>query len=79
MSTVMSLLSLSLLSTASTTVRTSSALLWLPSSARPLHASAPRCAKRWRQKKAVAFQSELRNPVAEVYGGSEDNPTQVRE
>ena len=72
------MLSLSLLSTASTTVRTSSALLWRPS-ARPLHASAPRCAKRWRQKKAVAFQSELRNPVAEVYGGSEDNPTQVRE
>ena len=30
--------------------------------------------KRWKEKSALPFQSELKNPVAEVYGGMEAWP-----
>ena len=30
--------------------------------------------KRWKEKSALPFQSELKNPVAEVYGGMENWP-----
>ncbi len=42
-----------------------------PSSSSSFVTCSVMAAKRWRKKNQPAFQSELRNPVAAVYGGSE--------
>ena len=41
---------------------------------RTLHTSASVLARRWNEKNQPPFQSELKNPVAEVFGPSEAWP-----
>ena len=56
-------------------VRCSLISRFVPRSLNSFHtSSSAQLPKRWKEKTAVPFQSELRNPVAEVYGGAERWP-----
>lgn len=45
-------------------------------SSKNIHTSSQVCkAKRWTEKSEPPFQSELKNPVAEVFGGAEAWPS----